>query len=506
MTQSPESTPGILGQVSGRKLIFVSYASQDAEAARQVVTETEAHGIPCWMAPRDVQIGSNYGGAIVDAIEAAEVFVLLLSASANGSIHVAHEVERAVNYHKLIVPLRLENVEPCREIELHLAGRQWVDLFGGPQQKEKNMRRFFDVLRDILRAWLVPDLPRLSESAPQKQSAVPPLAVSAPRAIQPARPVATAQPVRGQIQSDPALRQEILSSLSDNPGPALQTSAVTLFRSHGATILPEICLLLREKDLSDQTRCGLIIVLAFCAVQPGARGYLQIVLAALLDNLKFGSYVLANAIDATKKLPVPRNEKFAALWSSVDLVHIPSGHLILDALIEIVPTENRNDLCDTLTELVHMPNSQLQSVCVAGLKKFGYRAAISDLRDVVETCADFTVVVGAAEALVSFGDSASAASIRIALAQPVGVVYYQAWAQLAFHLRAIEGVGCAEYVAEQFLRLPEEIQLGILKHTWLFRNFRERPLSDALRTLVKSTPNPDMRQEAQSRLSALGAS
>jgi hypothetical protein len=499
MAQPHESASTSQDHVSDRKLIFISYASQDVEAAKQVVAETEALGIPCWMAPRDVSFGSNYGKAIVDAIEAAEVFILLLSASANKSIHVAHEVERAVNYHKLIVPLRLENVEPCRDIELHIAGRQWVDLFGGPQQKEMNMRRFFDVLRDILRAWLVPDLPPLSESAPQKQSAIPPLAAMAPRPIQPARPVVKAQPVSGPIQSNPTLRQEILSSLS--AGPALQV-APSLFRSHGAIIVPELCLLLEEKDVSDQKKYELIPILAFCAVQPSARGYVHMVLAALLDKLKQGWGVLTAGVETIMKLPIPRNEKYDALWSSVDLVLDPTGFTILSALVEIVPPEKRNDLCATLAELVHTPNQQLQLVCIAGMRKNGYRAGIPDLRDVVETCGDSTVVVGAAAALVSFGDSASASSIRVALTQSVNGYY---WAELAKHLHAIEGSACAEYVAEQFLNLTEETQLYTLSSTGLFQDFREKPLSDALRILIESSPNADLRREAQSKLTALGA-
>jgi len=130
--------------------------------------EIEGLGIPCWMAPRDVPFGANFGAAIIDAIEATEVFVVLLSASANGSIHVANEIERAVNYRKAIIPLRLEKVKPSRAIELHISARQWVDLFEGEEKREQNMRRFLDVLRDVLRSWLVPDLPPLNQDATQK--------------------------------------------------------------------------------------------------------------------------------------------------------------------------------------------------------------------------------------------------------------------------------------------------------------------------------------------------
>jgi hypothetical protein len=154
------------GLCADRKLIFISYASPDREPAERLVREIEALGMPCWIAPRDVPSGAIYGRAILDAIEGAEVFVVLLSASANKSIHVANEIERATSYRKTIIPLRLENVKPSRDIELHISSRHWVDLYEGPQQREQNMRRFLNVLRDILRAWLVPDLPPLGDAQP----------------------------------------------------------------------------------------------------------------------------------------------------------------------------------------------------------------------------------------------------------------------------------------------------------------------------------------------------
>jgi hypothetical protein len=118
-------------QIRDHKLIFISYASPDRGSAERIVGEIEAHGMPCWMAPRDVPGGANWGKAILDALEAAEIFVVLLSAGANKSVHVANEIERAASYRKTIVPLRIENVMPSREIELHISARHWVDLFEG---------------------------------------------------------------------------------------------------------------------------------------------------------------------------------------------------------------------------------------------------------------------------------------------------------------------------------------------------------------------------------------
>jgi hypothetical protein len=161
-------------------LVFISYASQpDQTTAEQVVAALEAAGIACWIASRDIGVGDNYAMAIVNAIENCKIALVLLSTGANRSPHVANEIERAVNYRKDIVPIRLENVAPSRAIELHLATRQWIDLFD-QTKKEENMARLMDALRDRLREWLVPDLPPLPPRA-DETPVTPPPSVPEPR-------------------------------------------------------------------------------------------------------------------------------------------------------------------------------------------------------------------------------------------------------------------------------------------------------------------------------------
>ncbi len=60
-----DSSPG---NEQPQKLVFVSYATPDRPAMEAFVAQLEDSGIPCWIAPRDVQPGSNYGASIVEAI------------------------------------------------------------------------------------------------------------------------------------------------------------------------------------------------------------------------------------------------------------------------------------------------------------------------------------------------------------------------------------------------------------------------------------------------------
>lgn len=64
--------------------VFISYASPDVAVAAALLDSFERHGIPCWMAPRDVKAGAQYADAIVRAISASRALVLVLSESAIG--------------------------------------------------------------------------------------------------------------------------------------------------------------------------------------------------------------------------------------------------------------------------------------------------------------------------------------------------------------------------------------------------------------------------------------
>jgi serine/threonine protein kinase len=116
-------TPGV------DKQVFLSYATPDKDAAFRHCRLLEEKGISCWIAPRDVPPGADYGEAIVRAIEGTATTILFLSAHANASVHVTHEIERATSKRKRVIPVRLEDVLPGPSLELHLATAHRLDAF-----------------------------------------------------------------------------------------------------------------------------------------------------------------------------------------------------------------------------------------------------------------------------------------------------------------------------------------------------------------------------------------
>ena len=81
----------------------------------------ERAGSPCWMAPRDIAPGLDYGTQIIDAIEACTVLVLVLSENSNYSIFVRKEVERAIAKGKVVIPVRIQDVTASRSLEFFIS-------------------------------------------------------------------------------------------------------------------------------------------------------------------------------------------------------------------------------------------------------------------------------------------------------------------------------------------------------------------------------------------------
>jgi TIR domain len=108
--------------------VFVSHASQDAAVANAVVENLEQRGIKCWIAPRDVTLGSQHADEIVGAINGTKVLVLVLSEHAVASPHVGREVERAASKRRRIIVLRTDAVPLTRSFEYFLSESQWIDV------------------------------------------------------------------------------------------------------------------------------------------------------------------------------------------------------------------------------------------------------------------------------------------------------------------------------------------------------------------------------------------
>ena len=115
--------------------IFVSYSNKDKPIADAVVAGLENKGLRCWIAPRDLTPGISWGKAITDAIQTSKVMVVILSGSSNQSRQVVREVERAVARDVVVIPFRIENVDPTGAMAYFLSSEHWLDALTPPLEK-----------------------------------------------------------------------------------------------------------------------------------------------------------------------------------------------------------------------------------------------------------------------------------------------------------------------------------------------------------------------------------
>lgn len=130
-----------------KRTVFISHSSKDKAVSEEVCSYLEANGISCWIAPRDVTPGKNYGAAIVDAIDECDVFVLILTDESNKSGQVAREVERAASNNDVIIPFRIQQVEPSRNLEFYVSSSHWLDA------TEKPLANHLPSLLDAITNW-----------------------------------------------------------------------------------------------------------------------------------------------------------------------------------------------------------------------------------------------------------------------------------------------------------------------------------------------------------------
>lgn len=115
--------------------IFISCSRSDKVVADATCAMLESNGLRCWIAPRDIPSGREWPEAIIDAISQAKIMVLIFSESANESVQVKREVERAVHHGIPILPVRLENVLPAKTLEYFISSSHWLDAFPPPAEQ-----------------------------------------------------------------------------------------------------------------------------------------------------------------------------------------------------------------------------------------------------------------------------------------------------------------------------------------------------------------------------------
>src|SRR5207249_2622182 len=143
--------------------VFVSHSVKDKAVADAIVARLEGDSVTCWIAPRDVVPGADWGESIIDAIESSRIMILIFSRNADASPQIKREVERAVNKGVYIIPFRVDDIPPTKSLEYFISTSQWMDAFSPPL--ERHLDNLAKTVKAVLKS---PPLPGANVPAESK--------------------------------------------------------------------------------------------------------------------------------------------------------------------------------------------------------------------------------------------------------------------------------------------------------------------------------------------------
>jgi len=109
--------------------IFISYSRADQRIVRRVFDLLKSYGHNPWMDTEQIQAGSRWRKEVEEAIEAAEVFLIILSANSVGSNEMQRELDLAGDIGRRVVPVLLNQGTTIPSgMRLLLARLQWLYL------------------------------------------------------------------------------------------------------------------------------------------------------------------------------------------------------------------------------------------------------------------------------------------------------------------------------------------------------------------------------------------
>ena len=109
--------------------LFISYATENKDIADYIVDKIEKRGYKCFIAPRDIRMGSEYAVEIIRGISNSTAVLLVFSSESDKSHYVLREINSAVSRNRPIIPLRIEDFLPSEAMEFYLGPTHWLDAF-----------------------------------------------------------------------------------------------------------------------------------------------------------------------------------------------------------------------------------------------------------------------------------------------------------------------------------------------------------------------------------------
>lgn len=155
---TPLSVPEAEGDAFEKGSIFISYASEDREAALKVKRRLEALSLPVWLDQHMLESGTGYDELIENNIRNSSLFLPILSRTTvqeTGPRYFRKEWNIAADQAlksspkiPFIHPIAIDDVEPCDSILEAINKVHWIHAAGGELQ-ESDIDRLIDLVAQL---------------------------------------------------------------------------------------------------------------------------------------------------------------------------------------------------------------------------------------------------------------------------------------------------------------------------------------------------------------------
>ncbi len=205
--------------------VFISHSLKDKATAEAVCAKLEAARVRCWIAPRDINPGSDWAESIITALDSCRVMVLIFSSHSNTSPQVKREVQAAFEKGLTVMPFRIEDVQPNAGLKYYIGPVHWLDALTVP------VERHIDKLVSLVKAFA--DAASRAEQTAQVPTTAPE-PEPAPPAAQSAEVESEDIPVQPERGLDRASSTGIEKRAASKPGRGVLITGLALLVAAGA--------------------------------------------------------------------------------------------------------------------------------------------------------------------------------------------------------------------------------------------------------------------------------
>ena len=126
------------------KHVFISYSRKDSATVDHIVARLDEDKFEAWIDREEIHGGDLWREEIVEAIDNAYAFVLMLSPASVASDNVRKEVDLAEGAAKALIPVLLAPAKLPSRLRYQLAGIQWIEYY---RDHEAKYRELVEVLQ-----------------------------------------------------------------------------------------------------------------------------------------------------------------------------------------------------------------------------------------------------------------------------------------------------------------------------------------------------------------------